>query len=61
MSNFKIALYGKRTTTSYLGDLIPVFLEKIRENGILFQIEKEFYEFLKNIENINLDGVEVFS
>ncbi|MGV4461627.1 NAD kinase [Ornithobacterium rhinotracheale] len=61
MSSFKIALYGKRTTTTYLGDLIPVFLEKIREKGILFQIEKEFYEVLKNIENINLDGVEVFS
>lgn len=61
MSDLKIALYGKRTTSTYLGDLIPVFLEKIREKEILFQIEKDFYEVLKNIGNIDLEGVEIFS
>lgn len=61
MSEFKIALYGKSTTSTYLGDLFPMFLRKIREKGISFQIEKNFYQVLKSIENIDLGRVETFS
>ncbi|MRJ10289.1 NAD kinase [Ornithobacterium rhinotracheale] len=61
MSDLKIALYGKHTTSTHLGDLIPAFLAKIRQRGAAIQVEREFYQVLKNIKGLSLNGVEVFS
>ncbi|MBV7440348.1 NAD kinase [Weeksellaceae bacterium TAE3-ERU29] len=62
MSDFKIALYGKKTTSTSLEDIIPEFFKIIQSKNIAVQIEESFYKLLKNIEGFPfLEKIEVFT
>lgn len=62
MSNFKIALYGKKTTSTSLEEIIPEFIQIIQAKNIAIQIEENFYKILKNIEGFSsLENIEIFT
>ena len=62
MSNFKIALYGKKTTSTSLEEIIPEFIQIIQAKNIAIQIEENFYKILENIEGFpSLENIEIFT
>lgn len=61
MSKIKIALYGKKTNSTSLQDIIPDFLNAIRSKEVEVQVEETFYELLSEIKGVSLNNISVFN
>lgn len=56
----KVALFGQKTSTS-LTDIIPDFLNYLKNNNIVYCVEKKFLEILKESTSFDLSKIEIYT
>lgn len=57
----RVALFGRKTSSSDLNDFFPEFFNFLRLKKIEIQVEEKFFKALKKIKNISTEGCSTFT